>query len=193
MASPRTQAQRTATTRAALVDAAIDLLDEVGWAGTTSVAVCERAGLTRGALVHHFGDLPTLLAEALDGHYDRLASDAAIRRRPTTMLEAIDRTWRAVDEGRFKVVIEAWLAAANDPALGPAIAPVIARFAKLVDPADLLPTELAESDLYLIAREAMLGLALGRATTGGPLPHEDTVLDGLRRQAAAYDSGPPAR
>jgi hypothetical protein len=39
-----------------------------------------------------------------------------------------------------------------------------------------------------MAREAMLGLALGRATNGGkPLGHERTVLALLRAEAAAFD------
>ena len=44
-----------------LAEAAIDLLIERGWAATTAVAVCERAGVTRGALLHHYDDLGDLL------------------------------------------------------------------------------------------------------------------------------------
>ena len=41
---------------------------------------------------------------------------------------------------------------------------------------------------YLMAREAMLGLALGRATNpGAPVGHERRVLDLLRTEAAAID------
>lgn len=37
---------------------------------------------------------------------------------------------------------------------------------------------------FVMAREALLGLALGRATSGGrPLAHEPAVLDQLRRVA----------
>ena len=45
----RTNAARSASTRLALIEAVTDLLIERGWAATTAVAVCERAGLTRGA------------------------------------------------------------------------------------------------------------------------------------------------
>lgn len=42
---------------------------------------------------------------------------------------------------------------------------------------------------YLTAREAMLGLALGRATGGGKaLGHERIVLARLRREAVEYDT-----
>ena len=41
----RTQSERSAAMQQALVDAAIELLIERGWAATTAVAVCERVGL----------------------------------------------------------------------------------------------------------------------------------------------------
>lgn len=188
----RTQAERTESTRSALIDAALELLDEHGWAATTSVAVCQRAGLTRGALVHHFGDLPTLLADALEAHYAGLRAMIA-GSEPTSMVELVELSWRVVEHGRFKIVIEAWLAAANDPELGAAIGPVVERFAKLVGPAELtsVATDAESRSLCLAVREAILGLALGRATTGGPLDHESIVLDRLVHLARAHDSRVP--
>ncbi|MEO1055680.1 MAG: TetR/AcrR family transcriptional regulator [Actinomycetota bacterium] len=185
----RTQQERTETTRTALIDATLDLLDEVGWAATTSVAVCERAGLTRGALVHHFGDLPNLLAESLDEHYARLADEALSDDPPDTMVELTELTWSTIDHGRFKIMIEAWLAAANDPQLGQALAPVIARFAKLVDvDAAGVAADAPTQALFFTIRETMLGLALGRATAGGPLPHEQMVVDQLVTLARDHDA-----
>lgn len=45
----RTQEERSQETRARLLDATIESLIDVGYAGTTTTAVCERAGLSRGA------------------------------------------------------------------------------------------------------------------------------------------------
>ena len=186
--SRRSQQERTDGTRAALIATALGLLEERGWAATTAVEVCERAGLTRGALVHHYGDLPTLLAAALDEHHAQLAAAAADGRADS--LEGLVRqTWRVVESGRFKIVIEAWLAAANDPDLGRALGPVIERFAKLVSPdaTDVLPDATSRS-LYLTMREAILGLALGRSTNGGPLGHEQLVVDQLLTLARNHDA-----
>jgi AcrR family transcriptional regulator len=51
----RTQAQRSAATRAALLDAARALFTEHGYAGAGREEIARRAGVTRGALYHHFG------------------------------------------------------------------------------------------------------------------------------------------
>ena len=51
----RTQADRRAATRAALVAAARELFADRGFAGAGREEIVERAGVTRGAMYHHFG------------------------------------------------------------------------------------------------------------------------------------------
>lgn len=178
----RTQADRTATTRAALADAATDVLIERGWAAVTAIEVCNRAGVTRGAFHHHYDSLPELLADALR----RLYATFLTAKRPavTDLPSLIDGTWAIVGQPRFKAVLEAWLAMANDPTLRAEIGPVVAEFADLVNPDDTespILVDAAHRGYYLMARETMLGLALGRATNGGrPLGHENAVLEVLR-------------
>ena len=100
MAARRTQADRSAATQQALVDAAIELLIERGWAATTAVAVCERAGCTRGALVHHYPNLSALLAHALEWLYEDLTAARVGRRNATDdgAASSIDTVWRAVGD-----------------------------------------------------------------------------------------------
>ncbi len=62
----RTQADRTAATRAALVAAARQLFAEHGYADVGTERVAHAAGLTRGALYHHFTDKADLFAAVLD-------------------------------------------------------------------------------------------------------------------------------
>lgn len=65
MSAPRrTQQQRREETRQRLLDATIDCLVEHGFAGTTTQRVQERAGVSRGALLHHFASKADLLAAA---------------------------------------------------------------------------------------------------------------------------------
>jgi AcrR family transcriptional regulator len=56
----RTQAERRASTRAALLAAARDLFAEKGFAGAGREEIVERAGVTRGAMYHHFASKEAL-------------------------------------------------------------------------------------------------------------------------------------
>lgn len=54
--NPRSHAERSAATRTALVSAARALFSTDGYAGTPREEIVARAGVTRGALQHHFRD-----------------------------------------------------------------------------------------------------------------------------------------
>lgn len=189
----RTQAERSAAMRETLIAAATELLIERGWAATTAVAVCDRAGVTRGALAHHYPSLSALLADALEAIFADIASRNRSRPGPSTVVEVIDGLWRSIGDRRYKAVLEAWSAAGNDPELAAELQPTITRIAKLVaagsDKADGPLSDPDTRTFVVVAREAMLGLALGRATNGGkPLGHEKVVLARLRADAAAIDA-----
>ena len=189
MTERRTQADRSAATRAALVDAAILLLIERGWGATTSVAVCEVANVTRGALNHHYADLGELLSEALI----RVCDDFDLGRgeSATTVCGLVDRTWAIVGDRRFKAVMEAWWAAGNDKDIARTVRPVMSRVATLVAPDNSKVPHIRRTEVktfVTVSREALLGMAMGRATNGGnPLPHEKAVIASLRDQARELD------
>jgi len=58
----RTQSERRAQTRAALIAAGRSLFTERGFAGAGREDIVEHAGLTRGALYHHFASKEDLFA-----------------------------------------------------------------------------------------------------------------------------------
>ena len=62
----RTQEERSAETRAKLVAAMLDCLQEVGAARTSTNMVAERAGVSRGALTHHYASKEELLVDAVE-------------------------------------------------------------------------------------------------------------------------------
>jgi AcrR family transcriptional regulator len=62
----RSQADRSSAARAALATAATIVLSEKGFARATSVAIAEQAGLSTGALHHHFATKESLFFAVLD-------------------------------------------------------------------------------------------------------------------------------
>src|ERR1700729_4235807 len=77
-----TQVARSARTRGALLLAARELFAEKGFAATGREEIAERAGVTRGALYHHFAsktELAAAVVEQLDGELVDLVVAAALR------------------------------------------------------------------------------------------------------------------
>ncbi|GAA2401310.1 TetR/AcrR family transcriptional regulator [Actinomadura vinacea] len=69
----RTQQERTRATTAALVAAARELFVERGFAGTSLGAICDRAGVTRGAFYHHFDNKEQIFREVYAAEQEELA------------------------------------------------------------------------------------------------------------------------
>src|SRR3954451_20340396 len=94
----RTQQERRETTRAALLDATIDCLIEYGYGGVTTTRVVERAGVSRGAQVHHFPTKAVLVSEALR-HLAQKRADETLRRvsrlpeGPARLDAVLDMLW----------------------------------------------------------------------------------------------------
>src|SRR3954468_3933008 len=76
-AGRRTQAERTAATRALLIGAARTLFANKGFAEVSTQAIVAAAGVTRGALYHQFGDKAGLFAAVYEDVERHLVSDIA--------------------------------------------------------------------------------------------------------------------
>lgn len=61
----QTQVERTAIAEEKMVNATIDLLNTAGLAGTTLIAIGDRAGYSRGLASHHFGTKSGLFRKVL--------------------------------------------------------------------------------------------------------------------------------
>jgi AcrR family transcriptional regulator len=190
------QAERSAAMRTRLIAATKQSLMDFGYGRTTAVDVCKRAGVTRGALFHHFpAGLPALFAATLDEVCTGIgarARDAAARSDPRAALGAyIDTAWASFGHPDFKIVIEVWLAARNDPALRRELDPVIERFRRAATPelnaglAQKVGRGAGDVAFYRLVLEAMIGMALGRAVApdGKPMGHEKSVIALLKEMA----------
>ena len=69
---PRTQQERSQTTTAELVAAARELFAAGGYAGTSLDDVVARAGVTKGALYHHFKGKKELFEAVFEREQDRI-------------------------------------------------------------------------------------------------------------------------
>lgn len=69
----RSRAEQRAQTRERILDAAIVAIAELGLARATANEIARRAGVTWGAVQHHFGDKEALLAAVLEEGFERFA------------------------------------------------------------------------------------------------------------------------
>jgi AcrR family transcriptional regulator len=73
----RTQASRRAATRAALLAAARELFASRGFAGAGREDIVERAGVTRGAMYHHFSSKEALFQAVYEAIEEELCAAVA--------------------------------------------------------------------------------------------------------------------
>src|ERR1700744_4471142 len=94
----RSQAERSAATRQALLDATVACLVEDGYASTTTSRVAERAGVSRGAHLHHFQTRHAPVAAAMEPPAERRGAEllAAAERLPAgreRLVQGLDLLW----------------------------------------------------------------------------------------------------
>lgn len=75
---------RSGRTRAALVAAGRACFVERGFAGTGTPEIATRAGLTRGALYHHFADKRALLEAVIEAEHAAVAAEIEAGAGPAT-------------------------------------------------------------------------------------------------------------
>jgi AcrR family transcriptional regulator len=124
----RTQEERSESTRRRILDATVECLVERGYAGTTTSEVQKRAGVSRGALLHHFPSRADLLTDAVRHLIEARQGDMrrASLRLPTgeaRVRRAIELLWSTFDGALFWAAMELWLAARTDDDLRRALFP----------------------------------------------------------------------
>ncbi len=132
-ASPRrSQAERSAATRDALLDATIACLVEDGYAHTTTSRVAERAGVSRGAHLHHFQTRQALLAAAMERLAERRGAEllAAAEDLPEgreRLVQGLDLLWASYANPLFQAALDLWSHARTDADLRERLVPVERR------------------------------------------------------------------
>lgn len=127
------QQERSRATQARLLEATVECLVERGWSGTTTTVVAERAGVSRGAQLHHYPTKATLVMAALAHLTERRAAELraealALPADPKQRLDRVVDTLAAAFTGPlFVAALELWVAARTDPELRAALMPLESR------------------------------------------------------------------
>ncbi len=119
------QAQKSAMTRDRILDAAIASFIELGYTNVTTARVASAAGVSRGAMLHHFPSKTELIQAAVEYLHDKLLEDytqrvsaipasakGAKRRRA-----GLDAYWDHLTGDLFVVYHELCVASRTDPEL----------------------------------------------------------------------------
>ena len=89
----RTQAERTEDTRRRILDAAVDLLAKKGYAGFRTAEVAQVAGVSRGALTHHFPAKDELVVAVVQHVFER---STELGRKRAHRVKSIDEAFKVL-------------------------------------------------------------------------------------------------
>ena len=122
------QEERTRAMRARLLEATVELLVERGFSGTSTTLVSERAGVSRGAQLHHFPTKNDLVVAAVEHLTEvrgaELAAAAAAVPTPRSTRAVLDLLGDHFTSPVFTAALELWVAARTDADLMAAVGPL---------------------------------------------------------------------
>ena len=107
----RSHAERTAETREKIIEAVVATIDELGFRKTTAAEIAKRAGVTWGAVQHHFGGKDGILAAVLEDSFSRFAERiAAVPSRQGSLEQRVsqfvDGAWEHFSSPRYRSTFE---------------------------------------------------------------------------------------
>ena len=172
--------------RARLLEATVDCLVERGFAGTSTTLVSERAGVSRGAQLHHFPTKNDLVVAAVEHLTEVRGAELA---KAAEKLPTGPRRTRAVlrmlgdhfTSPVFSAALELWVAARTDENLCAVVAPLEQRVGRETHrlTVDLLGADESHAGVRELV-QATLDLVRG-------LGLANTVSDDARRRSRILD------
>ncbi|MCW4602874.1 TetR/AcrR family transcriptional regulator [Janibacter indicus] len=160
---------RSRATRQRLLEATVRCLAEHGWTAATVSVIAKEAGISRGALQHHFPTREALVVTALEYMFEERT--AAVELTDATAGSGAERV-HAVVHGLtelyagelFRASLQAWTAAATDEQLREVIEPLERRFARKAHAQAVLHLGVDDADPHVRTLiQATLDLARGLA------------------------------
>lgn len=129
----RSQHERTAETSARLLNATIDLLHDNGFSRLSTPQIAAHAGVSRGALTHHFSSKEELITDAINDMLERVTADLHrfaedIARRGGSSDEIVDYIWQMMSDRLFYVTMEYLPEARHNDEFKERLIPVVKKF-----------------------------------------------------------------
>jgi AcrR family transcriptional regulator len=126
------QSERSRVMRQRLLEATVDCLVEHGWSGTSTTLVSQRAGVSRGAQLHHYPTKNDLVLAAIEHlsasrEEEMRAAVAALPTGPTRTRKVLDMLAEHFTGPLFVAATELWVAARTDTLLREAVLGLEAR------------------------------------------------------------------
>jgi AcrR family transcriptional regulator len=171
MGAERPTQQRSLETQRRILEATISLLDEQGFAGTTTLQVQRRAGVTRGALLHHFPSRNDVLIAAVrhlaTARFDQLRGQLDVLPGQERAHRAVGLLWELHEGELFWSAMELWLASRHDVDLRAALLPQERRLGRAARETcdELFGEELTSRPGYPLLREMVISSMRGVALT----------------------------
>jgi len=189
------QSERSRAMRGRLLEATIECLVEHGWSGTSTTLVSQRAGVSRGAQLHHFPTKNDLVLAAVDHLASTRQTDLATRiaafppgpGRTRAVLRALAELFTGP---LFLAALELWVAARTDPTLHEPVSDLESRFGRrahrcTVEALGADETSPGNRELVQATLDLVRGLGLADTLTDDVVRRE-RILD---RWAAVLDAG----
>lgn len=128
----RTQEARSADTRARLIEATLRIVADLGYARAATNLIVETAGVSRGAMLHHFPAKADLMVAAAEAVYrQHLAAYGQKLHRggsPEDRLGRLfDLAWALHQSRSTLALVEIWMASRGDPDLDARFGPFMQR------------------------------------------------------------------
>jgi AcrR family transcriptional regulator len=176
MRKRRTQEERSATTRRELVRAAADSIAALGLNRATITVIAAKAGVTSGAIQHHFASRDELLLSVVEEFGRALADDRATHTGsdgPVSLRvqSIVQRYWSLFGSRQYLAVMKIWLGTDDSTPLYREITGQMRWFEKRFDRewvelfSDCGATPESIANARHVALAAMRGLALSLSFT----------------------------
>jgi len=124
----RTQEERTAQTRLALITSTIEVVHTMGYAGANTATIAHKAGVSRGAMLHHFGTRAALMTEVVRHVFENEMIEYEAIRQATGRGNRLDDwpelLWDVLSRPAGLVVLEILQATRSDPELAASVVPM---------------------------------------------------------------------